>query len=485
MSKDRSASRWRASYLGFCAVLILAQLLRGLSLATPGVRSTTFEFAWSLQGFVPSIPLSWFPWIQLLYPLLSALAYLGAVSALPRCDLEVGAQRKWVLVPTAFGLGLGLATTSFLSSDIFLYHLLGVVQLASDNPYLVGLNGLDQAQLAPYFPDGFGLANTVVYGPALLLLNFQLSLISGGGVSFGLFLLKLLSVLLFCGLLYLLWSLGREFGAENAERILRLTALNPLLMTELVFEGHNELVIIFTLVLALWLELRGKTLLAVALLALAAFMKVTTGLFFLFFCLYLVRSKKPGFILAAAGFLAVFAAFFTVRYQPDGIAQMFSNLRTTEQLFTNSFLSSVLFSLRGFWTIIDSENVPTLALAYFFLYLARAGRFAVALPLYRFCRVGHNAVEYLALHASQAYLLLYLFGTMFLWPHYFSLPLVLGILASRKTEPRAAIYLSLAVPYLHLTHAFSLDFAQRGYVSVPLYLPAIWLLVQELRSKAS
>ena len=117
---------------------------------------------------------------------------------------------------------------------------------------------------------------TSPYGPAFLLLMRGVVTISGDHVILGVFLTRLV---LLPGLLLAMWALPRIAGHFGASRpmALWLLLLNPMLLTHLVAGPHIELLMMGFLAAGTAVALSGRPVAGLALLGLAASIKITAA----------------------------------------------------------------------------------------------------------------------------------------------------------------------------------------------------------------
>jgi alpha-1,6-mannosyltransferase len=155
------------------------------------------------------------------------------------------------------------------STDVFPYIGLGrIASIHKANPYLH-----TYSNFADHFSPYLEWDVTMPYGPVLLPVFALAGWVSQHSVLLSIFVLKLVWLLAHygnCGLLYSLlkgWQLNAAYG-------LFLFALNPLLLLELLANGHNDgFLILFTL-LALYALQRGWRGVAILCALLAALVKL-------------------------------------------------------------------------------------------------------------------------------------------------------------------------------------------------------------------
>lgn len=184
-----------------------------------------------------------------------------------------------------------------ITSDLFTY--LSQAHLYTDlgaNPLVhavVDGSGVDpihnrvQDRLLMAYPTHYATSPSV-YGPAWTLVS-ALGTLGTHDVPGGLVYLKGLAVLAFlaCG-----WSLERilrQLRPESALEGLYLFAWNPLVLLMAVGDGHNDVVMVAAVLLALWSLLRESWALAFGMLALSVWIKFVSVIFLPLFAVYVWR----------------------------------------------------------------------------------------------------------------------------------------------------------------------------------------------------
>jgi len=183
-----------------------------------------------------------------------------------------------------------------ITSDLFAY--LRQAHMLTD----LGANPLLQAPAdvadswVQVYPTVYDTRPTA-YGPAWVLLS-ALGTIGPRDLPMGLLYLKGLSAVAFLAAAWLIERLLLEFKSEVALEGLYFFAWNPLVLLMAVGDGHNDIVLVALVLLALWLLLMERWALAFAVLALSVWVKyvslVLVPLFGLYFWRLLARQQGSG-----------------------------------------------------------------------------------------------------------------------------------------------------------------------------------------------
>lgn len=139
------------------------------------------------------------------------------------------------------------------------------------------------------------------YGPAWLLVAALLSLLSGEHLLVNMLAFKLIGLAAVAGTLWLVDVLARSLWPERRLRIAALVGWSPLLIFESVGNGHNDVVMVFLVLVALVLMLRDRPQLALACLVLGALVKYESAIFVPLWLVYEIRRRTMQSAVAAAG----------------------------------------------------------------------------------------------------------------------------------------------------------------------------------------
>ncbi len=205
----------------------------------------------------------------------------------------------WALIPPVlFGLVLSL-TMPATSRDLFYYISSGrTLAIYGANPYLVPPSAFRDDPLFQFtnWPD-----YTSPYGPIWLLLSGGLAWLGGTNLLWSVYLFKLLAFISYLLCAVFIWQILRKQGyAPLVGTVLWLWC--PLILLEFAGSGHNDVVMLCGLLLALWCYLRGQVRLSLVILTVAILVK-SVALIALPFILwhYLMTIKGwPARIRAAA-----------------------------------------------------------------------------------------------------------------------------------------------------------------------------------------
>ncbi len=181
---------------------------------------------------------------------------------------------------------LFFAYPAMLSYDIFNYVTTAkVLYFYHENPYIVmPIDFIGE----PFLSFTRAANKTALYGPVWILLTGLPYLISFGNFIVMLFSFKLLVVLFYLGILGLIWKIKKNIYT------LAFFAFNPLVTVETLVSGHNDIVMMFFVVLSFYFLTKKRFLFAFSMLFISIFVKYAT-LFLVpvfFYCFIRAIQKK-------------------------------------------------------------------------------------------------------------------------------------------------------------------------------------------------
>ncbi len=185
----------------------------------------------------------------------------------------------------------------FISSDIFYYLGIGRLDgVYNQNPYYVTIkefidnssNNFDYDKVLIQGYDNVWSDTTVVYGPVWTLICRIIATMSLGNIDIGLTIFKIINVLIHLGNCYLLYKIS------NKKIFPLLYGINPFILIEGIAHVHNDIFVIFFVLLGFYFLIKRKNLiLSILFIALATAIKYFTILLLPFVIIYHFRGKEP------------------------------------------------------------------------------------------------------------------------------------------------------------------------------------------------
>jgi alpha-1,6-mannosyltransferase len=421
-------------------------LLIAIGLVSAGLYAAAFTFTWPLWQLYaqPQADYAWFgrytPTSQAVY--LGAFVVLFAIHyvayRLVRARPEVAPLDLIVAGQLIFGV-LQVWIYPVAALDLYDYLMYGrIVLVYHGNPFFQPPSAFPDALVA-YSP---WPNERSVYGPVWQLLSLIPTAIAGDSVLRGLVAFKLLGLVAFVGCTLVIWQLLQRISPSLAPAGTLLFAWNPLLQFELVGNGHNDVVMVLFVLLAIWALIVERRLLVLPLLALAVLTKllaVALGPIFLYALLRGPRPWRQKLIEVAAGG-AIAVALAVATYAPfwDGLDTLYFLSRGN--WFTASLPTMLRELMRQWYPFEEAGRVSAMLVG-----LGYAAFVAIRIAwLWRTeRRQGTRASNWLPwLHAAHDLTFVYLaFATLWWQPWYLVwLVALAALLPERVIHERALLF---------------------------------------------
>ena len=178
------------------------------------------------------------------------------------------------------------------SADVFLYSLQGrMISLYNFNPYEIVPSQISADLMYSYIP--LEWANQLmVYGPLWAMIAAAMAwLVSGLGLISNLLIFKALAILVNAGCVFLVYKILKIIKPEYATWGAWLYAWNPFVLWQTAIDAHNDIVMIFLVLLAFYLLLQKKYYLVLPVLILSVLVKYISILLLPFFIWYILKKQ--------------------------------------------------------------------------------------------------------------------------------------------------------------------------------------------------
>ena len=313
----------------------------------------------------------------------------------------------------------------------------------------------------PFFWYAAWRAFPSAYGPLWELMAAGASRLAGNGVLANVLTFKVLGLALYAGCSGVIVLILRQHAPERMLQGLCLFAWNPLVIYETAGNGHNDIVLVFFLLLGVYAWLRGHSTAAVAALTAGALVKFVTVLAVPLVIAAGASAQPPGrerwlFVMKGVGLSAGLCA---MAYAPFWRGGDILSVERHATLFTTSLPATMQAILPQSWNGGFSAH----GLVYSALALTAT---AVAGAAWWLTRFGDES-GWALLQATMAVFLFYLLVTC-LWfePWYALWPLALAALLQEGTLARVGALLSTTGLWKTVFFSFVI------YQYVPLPWPA-------------
>ena len=365
--------------------------------------------------------------------------------------------------------GIFLIMLPWTSSDIFYY--MGVGELDSkynQNPYYVTMEeyynqneqNIDD-EILEKGASNFWAGTTVVYGPIAQLIFKICTLISMKNINLCLIIFKVLNLVIHMSNCYLIYKISgkKQFSI--------IYGLNPFILLECIGNVHNDIILVFFVLLALYFVTKKKNIyISILFLALATGIKYFTILLLPIIIMYYFRDEKRIEIrfLKCIQFGILFLVIFALEY-----ILYFKDLQVILGMFTqmNRYAKSI-------YSVLLQKNkqtmivIRTIIIYVFFIYYIK---FCIDLitekdiKLYKIMRQYNLSLvlAILVLTNCQQWYLVWLFATI-MWQKSDMIKNIIGI--SAITEIANSTYMFIFESYTFDCY----------YVGTIIILSILWIL---------
>lgn len=330
------------------------------------------------------------------------------------------------------------------SADVFNYILLArVFTEYGRNPYLVTTANFSQDLFYPYAP-GMWHNLPLQYGSVFAIISVAASFIAKDGFWLNQFIFKILLVLVHFGNILLIIRLTRLVKPALGDIPAFLYAWNPLVLFEIANNAHNDIIMTFFVLLALYFYFSKKYFWVLPAILLSVFTKYVTLLLLPLF-VYLIIKKIPKEKLAnfLAKTILVGILLTVILYAPfwQGIAT-FKSLYMQTQLYSFGNLSlgpMLIFGLREIFSIFIPVPYPLatqiVRLTAIFVFLL-----LYVLFLFRFFKGQKKDIIW------SSFLVLFLYtviAVISLQPWYFLWVIPLAVLSDRRLATYTVFFVTI------------------------------------------
>lgn len=180
-------------------------------------------------------------------------------------------------------LGPGDIYNYIFRAKIFTYY--------NQNPFLTAPSNFPNDALSQYISP-LALAVPSVYGPLWMIFSLPLAKIAGQSIFLGITLFKILAAIFNFGCLFLLYKIIKQLNFKNRNFALLLYAWNPLILFEIINDGHNDITMVFFVLLSIYFLLKEKYYFVIPALIIAILVKYIAIIILPFVFLFLIKKEK-------------------------------------------------------------------------------------------------------------------------------------------------------------------------------------------------
>lgn len=368
--------------------------------------------------------------------------------------------------------------------DYYLAHTINAVDYHID-PYQTSLKKATEMGIVNNYSEkvsGFGLVTNWTYGYPFLALTKLLYRASNHNPITTMLLIKLINVVLLFGSAYIVTKINKLLENKLETKMLFFfVAFNPILIFETVVNGHNDLIAVFPLLVAILFLSKKKLLLSALFLGLALSMKMSVIFWIPLIGIYLITIKTSiKNILLYIGITVIIMILpqiiFTNSLIPAGLSQYSGGFSGSLASFIATFVRTIdvlLFDKKRTIEVINkliSTQFRFIALVFKISWVVTFG----TLLIKWFIHKKIYSIEQLLLYGTIVYTLYCMIFSPQLWPWYIiwfipGIPLLL--VSKNKSLIRfiIVIYLCLEIILSGPITGIGFNFARIGIIGYGLF----------------
>lgn len=467
---------------GTCKLLLILYLLLSIILALPSIvyllqNKTIYYF---VQVFTYTFTKANSHYSNysnaILYISLFFLLFFLYFALLKRAKQIFQTKKKLFSFITIVGIlfSMIIPTTSL---DVYSYIANGWVDSHyQENPYYTSVQditnqyGPDQmlGKVARCWRD-----EPVVYGPVWSFICKILTKLSFGNITMALFIFKIAFLLLFLACSILIDRI------TNKKVMTLLFALNPFILFEFLSNVHNDIFLVFFMLLAIYfIKKKQNITLAVASLAIATGIKYLSILLLPFLLIYALReeplkNKIKKTILYAIEFIALLGVYYLF-YIRD--LQVLSGIFVQQNKYGRSLFLAIYYMLHGDSKALNVIKIMTLAI-FAISYVTIVGKLF-------FSKHANHITFRKTMRTYQVFLFLFTFILITNFNPWYVIWLFPSLFWQKAKHIRLTLYLSLgAISSYAITYATKIDNETVGipYLMVMIGVVAIATLGREIK----
>jgi hypothetical protein len=206
-----------------------------------------------------------------------------------------------------------LISTPFLSTDLYGYIFRAeIANVHHVNPYHVAPKELGYAGIVPFS------GGVMPYGPMYTVYSMLLQKISGPILAVKMTIFRLANLMLFFLCAWLFYQIAKRTVPDQARSSTALFLWNPFILVELINNGHNDVLILLSILFSILLLLRNKYIIAGLALVLGFLIKFITIFLIPLVFLWILygRQSKQKKVIQLVGLILAAAALVAVMYLP-------------------------------------------------------------------------------------------------------------------------------------------------------------------------
>lgn len=237
-----------------------------------------------------------------LYAALTALLFFFYLHVLRLVSHKKITAQKVIMY---IGIAVGVLFLGFpgFSYDVFNYMATARVTYTwHENPYIVMPIEISNEPMLAYMHASNKVA---LYGPVWIALSATAHYLGLGSPVLTVYMFKFLEIVFYAGSLWLVWRLS-----EKSAWSLVFFALNPIVLTEIILSGHNDIVMMFFALASFYLLRKKRYFISILALLFSIFIKYATIFIIPVYIVKLIRKDRMSWtVVWTWSVVAMYAAF--------------------------------------------------------------------------------------------------------------------------------------------------------------------------------
>ena len=318
---------------------------------------------WSLLFLVPKMrqlmghysipPLNFTIAIYVFIVLMSLLVVYSLFAFLIYRQKKYNINFKLVIVLFVLTMAVLAFIFPLMSSDVLNYPVYTrIFSKYSDNPYLAPPVAYpDDWFYKNYANHGFE-GFVMPYGPLWLSISVLPTWIGGDNINITLLLFKILAIIFNIGCIVLIYKITEQLRPKLKIPLTLLYAFNPFILFEVVVEGHNDIVMAFFVLLALFFLIKEKHVCGFVFLVCSTLVKFISILLWPVFIIYIWKKAKKKIFIKIFFTTCFLIAVFFLAYSLNMAGV--KNILLRGQLFNalySSFLVNIIMGIARAFSI--------------------------------------------------------------------------------------------------------------------------------------
>lgn len=281
-------------------------------------------------------------------------------------EKEIFKNKKNIMIYISLISIIFMAILPFLSSDIFYY--MGDSWLASkyhENPYYTSVDELQKKGINDEILEntGYWSKTTSIYGPLFNSISIAIVTLSFGNVTLALLVYKIIA------LIFHLLNTNIIYKITKSKKYMLIYGLNPLVLIELLSNVHNDVYLLFFILLAIYFFIRKKNIwIATIFLGLSVAIKYSTVLLIPFILLYYFRKEKFWkklfyCFLSGIGIVSIVVILYLPYFRDISI---FTNMLVQDNKYSQSIMALLLVETgkSDIFKLLNNIRLPIFAIVY-------------------------------------------------------------------------------------------------------------------------